>query len=203
MLQTATVAAAATVGDLDRLRRIDTDLLDADGPKLGDSERLVAQALARLQRGDPPGAVDLLGAAPAIGAPDGSSWAWATLAVANVGLDRPIEALVDAVEGSPRSTYSDRVIARLAVALAAARDDDTTAADVAVGRARAALPEGGDVVFPAIIAVADAVVAARLGANDAAGRRAAAMDALASIGVVESGWWGAFETVVGLESALA
>ena len=59
-----------------------------------------------------------------------------------------------AVETSGRSTYSDRVLARLAGACAAARAGDDAGAAVALDRARAAVPAGGDRVFPTIVAVA-------------------------------------------------
>jgi len=198
MLLTATVAAAATVGDVERLFRADANLITDDRDVLGQSERLVARAAARLQTGDPAGAADLLSSLPPAGDADGSTWAWAVLAIANVALDHPVGELVDAVEASSRATYSDRILARIAVALAAARADDRAAAEVALDRARAALPPGGDVVFPAIIAVASAVVEARSGGADAASRRAAAVDLLAAMGLPDSGWWTAFELAVGV-----
>lgn len=200
LLLTATVAAAATVGDLERLRAVDAELVTVDPEKLGESERLVARGVALLQSGEPVAAAEVLAALPAPGADDGSSWAWATLAVANVALERPIDELVDAVEVSPRATYSDRVIARVATALAAGRAGDRAAAEVALDRARTALPPGGDVVFPAIIEIASAVTAARLDDPDAPARRIAAIGSLAAIGLSESGWWSAFEVAVGLES---
>ena len=197
MLLTATVAAAATVGDVERCRAADAHLVANDPEVLGESERRVARAAARLQTGDASGAAELLSTLPPAGTSDGSTWAWAVLAIANVALDRPIGALVDAVETSARATYSDQVIARIAVALAAVRAHDGAAAEVALDRARAALPPGGDVVFPAIIAVAAAVVGERTGEADAAGRRAAAVEALTSMGLADSGWWTAFELAAG------
>lgn len=199
MLQTATIAATATVGDVRRFAGLEPALTTADPEVLGEAERRVARALACLQSGDAAAAAELLADLPRPGSENASPWAWAALAVANVALDRSIDDLVDAVEVSSRATYSDRVIARVAVALAAARNDDAAAATVALERARAALPTGGDVVFPAIISVASAVVATRVGADDASSARAAALELLTAMGLPDSGWWTAFEIAAGLE----
>ncbi|MDG1368237.1 MAG: hypothetical protein P8P85_14375, partial [Acidimicrobiales bacterium] len=87
---------------------------------------------------------------------------------------------------------------RIAVALAAARSDDAAAAETALERARAALPSGGDMLFPAIVSTAAAVVATRLGSSDAASLRATAIEVLTAMGIPESGWWVAFEAAAGV-----
>ena len=197
MLQTATIAAAATVGDVARFEGFEA-LVTTDPEVLGEAERRVARAVAYLQTGDPQNAVDLLADSPPPGSENASVWAWAAMAIGRTALDLPIDDLVDAVEASSRATYSDRVIARIAVALAAARADDSAAAEVALDRARAALPPGGDVIFPAIISIAAAVVATRVGSNDAASLRAGALELLTAMGIPESGWWTAFEAAAGV-----
>ena len=199
MLQTATIAAAATVGDLRRFEGTEA-LVTTDPEVLGEAERRIARAIAHLQTGGAQAAADLLADMPEAGSENASTWAWSTLAIARAALDEPIDELVDAVEVASRATYSDRVIARIAVALAAARADDAAAAEASLERARAALPHGGDVVFPAIISIATAVVATRLGSGDAASLRAAAIELLASMGLPDSGWWTAFELAAGVET---
>ncbi len=196
LLQTATIAAAATVGDVARFEGFEA-LVSNDPEVLGEAERRVTRAVAYLQTGDPHNAVDLLAQSPPPGSENESVWAWAAMAIGRTALDLPIDEFVDAVEASSRATYSDRVIARIAVALAAARADDSAAAEAALERARAALPSGGDMLFPAIIDIAAAVVATRSGSNDAASLRAATIEALTTMGIPESGWWTAFEAAVG------
>ena len=107
------------------------------------------------------------------------------------------------METSGRSTYSDRVLARLAGACAAARAGDAAGAAVALDRAHVAVPAGGDQVFPAIVAVAAAVVAEKLTLPELPERRAEAESALTRLGVPDSGWWTALRAAAGVESARA
>ncbi len=171
LLHSATIAAAATVGDVARFEGFEA-LVTTDPEVLGEAERRVSRGIAYLQTGDPQNAVDLLAESPLPGNENESVWACAAMAIGLTALDLPTAELVDAIEASSRATYSGRVIARIAVALAVARSDDAAAAETALGRARAALPSGGDVLFPAI-------------------------EVLTGMGIPESGWWVAFEAAVG------
>ncbi|MEM8708205.1 MAG: hypothetical protein AAGE98_17210, partial [Actinomycetota bacterium] len=200
MLRTSIAAAAVTVGDAERAQRNLIGFEETDIDVLGSSERRVAFGLARLQEGDAVGAFALLDALPGLDDDTSSRWGWAVTALARAANGRSVGDYADAVEASGRSTYSDRVLARLAVASAAARAGDAAGASVALERARAAIPAGGDQVFPAIVAVGGAVVAEKLEAVDAAELAAEAESALNRIGIPDSGWWSALRAAAGVES---
>ncbi len=201
ILRTSLAAAAVGVGDPERAERQIAGFEDDDPDVLGAAERRVSAGLARLQVGDVDGALAAVELLPGPDQDHASRWGWAVTALVLVAADRPIDDLVDAVEASGRSTYSDRVVARVAVAAAAARAGDAAAAEVALERARAVVPTGGDQVSPAIVAVAAAAVAEALGSTDAAEREAEARSALARIGVPESGWWVALRAATGAARA--
>jgi hypothetical protein len=74
---------------------------------------------------------------------------------------------------------------------------------VALDRARTAIPAGGDQVFPAIVAVAAAVVAEKLALLELPERRAEAESALTRLGLPDSGWWAALRAAAGVEPAFA
>ncbi|MEM9519982.1 MAG: adenylate/guanylate cyclase domain-containing protein [Actinomycetota bacterium] len=201
LLRTALAAAAVTVGDTARAEQHLAGFDDDDLDIVGASERRVVAGIARLQRGDVDDAAEVLGE---LGGPDddaASRWGWAITALVRAAQGAPVGDLVDAVEASGRSTYSDRVFARVAVAASAARAGDHAGASVALDRARAAVPAGGDQVFPAIIAVADAVIAESVDADDHQQRRVDADAALQRIGIPDSGWWQALQAAAGAAPA--
>ncbi len=201
LLRTSLAAAAVTVGDVERAELELAGFVGDDGDVLGSAERRVAAGLARLQAGDVDGATTLLGELPGPEDDHSSRWGWAAKALLRAATGESVDELVDAVEASGRSTYSDRVLARLAVAAAAARAGDRAGAAVALERARAVIPGGGDQVFPAIVSVAAAVVAEAMGDATADERRAEAESALTRIGMPESGWWAALRAAVGVRPA--
>ena len=202
MLRTALAAASVTVGDAERAELHLAGFVDDDRDVLGAAERRVVSGLARLQRGDVDGAIELLDQLPGADDERASPWGWAITALARAAAEKPNDDLVDAVEASGRSTYSDRVLARVAVAAAAVRNGDDAGAAVALERAQTGIPGGGDQVFPAIVAVAAAVFAEALDADDALERRAEAESALLRIGIPESGWWTALQAAVGAAPAI-
>ncbi|MEC7672495.1 MAG: adenylate/guanylate cyclase domain-containing protein [Actinomycetota bacterium] len=203
MLRTSIAAASVTVGDAARAQQYLDGFDEIDIDIVGGSERHVALGLARLQEGDADAAFELLDALPGVADDTSSRWGWAVTALARAATGRSVEAYADAVETSGRSTYSDRVLARLAGACAAARAGDSAGAAVALDRARAAVPTGGDQVFPTIVAVAAAVVAEKLTLPELPERRAEAESALTRLGLPDSGWWAALRAAAGVEPARA
>ena len=203
MLRTALAAASVTVGDAERAEHHLASVAADDRDVLGASERRVVAALARLQTGDVATARNLLAALPGVDDAHASPWGWAVSALAAAAAAEPVDPWVDAVESSGRSTYSDRVLARIAVAASAARSGDPAGSAVALERARAVIPAGGDQVFPTIVAVAAAVFAEALESDDAVERRAAAESSLARIGIPDSGWWPALRAAVGATPVVA
>ncbi|MEM9465917.1 MAG: tetratricopeptide repeat protein [Actinomycetota bacterium] len=203
LLRAALAAASVTVGDSERAEYHLAGAIDDDRDVLGASERRVVAGLARLQVGDVSGATDLLDQLPGADDEKASPWGWAVTALARAAAEQPNDDLVDAVEASGRSTYSDRVLARIAVGAAAARSGDSAGAVVALERARAVIPSGGDQVFPSIVSVAAAVFAQASAAPDADERVAEAESALARIGIPDSGWWAALRAAAGVAPAVA
>ncbi|MEM8705695.1 MAG: hypothetical protein AAGE98_04515 [Actinomycetota bacterium] len=203
MLRTSIAAASVTVGHAEQALHHLAGFDETDIDVLGASERRVATGLAHLQSGDVDAALAVLDALPGLTDQSSSRWGWAITALVHAASGRPVGDFVDAVEASGRSTYSDRVLARLAVATAAARDGDAAGAQVAIERARAAVPLGGDQIFPSIIAVGAAVVAEKVDADDATELRAEAESALARVGIPDSGWWTALRAAAGVESVPA
>ena len=201
MLRNAIASAAAVVGDVATAWRVidEPDALDPD--RLGESDRAVAVALTHLHDGDPLGAVRLadLVRSPRDTVPDeaGFPWAWAVLALAVGATGGDASVYAAAVEQSARATYADRALARAAEACAAARRGDEDAARDALERAEAAVPEGGDRLHPAIIAVARAECLSALGTDDAAEADDRAARAVAALGIDPRGWHTVFGRACG------
>ncbi len=188
MLTTALTAAAAMVGDLERAERNASEFGDFDPQMIGEAERRIVEAMVALQSADLVQASAILEALPMPSAKGGSTWGWAVLALIRAGAGRDIDDLVDAVETSGRATYSDRMLVRLAVAVVAARAGDATATRIATGRARDAVPPGGDRVGPALIGLAEALMLTAIGADDALARTAEADATLDDLGLGETAW---------------
>ncbi len=199
LVHTSIAAAAASVGDTDRAVSNFGDLVDFDPDLIGESERTVATALTRLQLGEFDAAFDLLHAIPTPGERRGSTWGWAVLAIAAAGLGKDIDPWVDTVEASSRATYADRVLARTAVACAAARSSDEAGARVALTRAAEAIPSGGDRLHPAIIQAARASCLTSTGSAEAPEAAARAEAKFAEFGLDVRGWRTAFDIAAGVQ----
>ncbi len=197
MIYTSLAAAAATVGDAEAAEVAFAGLRAAEPDVLGQSERSIARAMLAMQAGDVETAVPLLEAMPAIGDSRGNTWGWAARSLAAAMNGQDISSWVDAVETSSRATYGDRVLARCAVACAAARSGDEVAARSALARAVEAVPEGGDRVHAAIIAAARAECAAAIDGLDRATAASEAETAFALIGSSSTGWRTLFHIAAG------
>ncbi len=200
MLGVVLISAAAMAGDLSETQREAGPIRDFDPDIIGESDRVVAVALNRLQLGHPEDAMTLLDLMPDPDSGSGSAWGWAIVALAAAASGRDNEEFVDAVETSPLATYGDRVLARCATACSAARSGDEAGAKVAIKRALDAIPSGGDRLSRVVVAIAEteclrAVDAAEL--DDAAKR---AEDMASAIGVGLVGWGTAFAMACGQEA---
>ena len=197
LMHTSIAAAAATVGDTQRAQQNFGGLVDHDPDVIGEAERTVAVALTQLQLGDPETAYGLLDALPAPGEHRGSTWGWAVMALTTAVLGKDVAPWVDAVEGSIRSTYADKVLVRCAVAVAAARGGDEAGARVALSRAGEAIPAGGDQLHPAVVQMATSVCLAATAAADTDEAVSAAEASFSALGLDGHGWRTAFRGPTG------
>jgi class 3 adenylate cyclase/tetratricopeptide (TPR) repeat protein len=202
LLYTAGMAAAATVGDVDEGRRFGAGRGHpiVDPTVLGHSDQAVAGALTALQDGDLENAVETLDRLPGVDDPSGSTWGWAVSALAAAAMDIDPGSFIEAVAGSIRATYGDRVLTRLADACWRARAGDDIATRTALAQADTAVPSGGDRIHPFIVAAARAECLERLGAADAGAARTQADALAAEMGIDGVGWRTAFTTIVSLPS---
>ena len=158
MLRTSIAAASVTVGDAARAQQYLDGFDEIDIDIVGGSERHVALGLARLQEGDADAAFELLDALPGVADDTSSRWGWA----------------VTRLRVPPRGVRSRRMPARwrrrAAVPIpigfslvSPAHVPQLEQVTMQALRLRligpAAVPAGGDQVFPTIVAVAAAVVA--------------------------------------------
>lgn len=202
ILETALSAAAATVGDVTIGRRAFREVVGFDDDRLGESDQTVAMALISLQRGDVDVAVQLFDVMPDTPG-EGSTWGWAVLALVAAAVEKDVESLADVVETSQRTTYADRVLARLALACAAARVGNEQGCRVALGRAYEAVPAGGDRVHPTVVALAEAQCLATLDAPDAATAEVRAIKTASALGMDTLGWRTALAAACGEPLTLA
>ncbi|MFQ5556302.1 MAG: adenylate/guanylate cyclase domain-containing protein [Acidimicrobiales bacterium] len=193
----AAVAAAATAGDVEAAARYRVTLEGLDFTVIGQADLAVGCSLSALQSGDPERAASLISVIPAPPSDQGSTWGWATAALVAVARGDDPSAFVSAVENEPRATYTDRVLAGLAEACHAVRTHDETGARRALERAGEAIPDGGDRVHPAIVAIATAGCLAELDTVDAPDAATLAWQMLESLGIDGAGWNRAFATVLG------
>ncbi|MFN8039575.1 MAG: adenylate/guanylate cyclase domain-containing protein [Acidimicrobiales bacterium] len=202
MIASALAASAVQLGEpAMALRALAAAGADHDDPvALGDTDRLVAHALAVLQKGRAEEAIDallrLLDQAEEAGP---SAYAQSALALAAaVAGDRVIvDDAVARTEANPRATYLDRLTAHLAAALVGVDRADPAgslqAFDILVDEARA----HDDHVARAVAALARALVAEAVGSPDAATARMRAEAQIELLGVDATGW----RLVIGLALA--
>ena len=198
VIKTAAMAAAAAVGDLDEADdyRDGLDADDIDLSKLGQADRIIAAAITSLQKGDPDTAARLLEQLPPPGSDKDQPWGWSVGALVEVALGGDVEGLAAAVASSPQATYGDRALALVAKACGAARRGDDAAVRAAIDSACASVPEDGDVLYPAIVALARASCLRHLGTEDADYAEMVSREMVDAVGAPLAGWVDAFETVL-------
>jgi len=199
MLRVALAAGSAAVGDTSEARRYGGEIASFDPDTIGESDRAVAHALSQIQIGEPAEAMKLLDLMPEIDSDHGSTWGWAVIALAAAALGLDVREYAAAVESSTRSTYSDRVLARCAVACAAARVGDESGARVALKRAIEAVPDGGDRANKVLVAVAESECLRAVDAAEADEARQRSRELAAAIGMDDTGWRTAFAAACGQE----
>ena len=174
-----------------------------DGLLVGDTERVVATALHRLQLGDSAGAVAVLDELHERLDGGVDSNARSALALARAA-DGDLEgALVDAeaVLDNERASYLDQIIAGIARSLALSRRGDHAAAQAAFDQVSAAADATEDRVAQALTRLADATAASARGEADAAVRCEEADRRLTELGIADTGWRRAFSLALGISSA--
>ena len=170
---------------------------------VGDTERVTALGLHRLQSGDVPGALAVLSATTRRLAPEIDPNLSSALALA-LSADGDADAAVaqaDAVDGHIRASYMDRLVAGMARGLAWARDGDGEASITEFDRLRAAADGTEDRVSQALVRLADAAAASARGGDDAAERAAEADRRLDDLGLANTGWREAYSLALGLSPA--
>jgi len=205
ILRVTLAASAAAIGDTTEARRHFGEIFGFDPDLIGESDRAVATALSHLQLGDPAEAMKLLELMPDNDNGLGSTWGWATIALAATALGLDNSEYIDAVEFSPRSTYLDRVLARCAVACSAARSGDESGLRVALKRAIEIVPPGGDRVSRLVIALAEAECLGAVGSAEAHGSLQRSDELAAAVGIDPTGWRTAFRVACGhdMESTIS
>ncbi|MGQ0832009.1 MAG: adenylate/guanylate cyclase domain-containing protein [Microthrixaceae bacterium] len=205
----AGLSATVQVGDVERSEALlarapglATD--DRDGDLIvGDTERVTALGLHRLQTGDVAGSVAVLSALAARLLPERDPNLSSALALAHVA-DGSLDAAIaeaDAVDAHQRASYMDRLVAGVARGLALSRRGDEAASVAAFDQVRAAADATEDRVSQALVRLADAAAASGRGATDTASRAADADRRLAEIGLEGTGWRQAFSLALGLSPA--
>lgn len=169
---------------------------------MGDSERVTALGLHRLQSGDVAGAVAVLRGmadrmAPAIDPNLTSALALALALAASGSVDEAI-ARAGAVEHHERASYMDRLIAGMARGLALTRSGDHAAAPALFDRVRAAADGTEDRLSQSLVRLADATAASARGGDDAVAKYEEADRRLAELGMSSTGWRQVFSLALGL-----
>ncbi len=201
ILKVALAAGAAAVGHTVEAERHFGEVNRFDPDTIGESDRAVAASLSRIQMGEPAEAMKLLDLMSAIGPGNGSTWGWAVVALASVALGRDHSKYAEIVESSPRSTYSDRVLSRCAVACAAARAQDVSAVRVAIKQAIDAVPDGGDRASKVMVAVAESECLRMVSAPEANDVLQRSRELAGATGIDDTGWRVAFSVACGQEVA--
>ena len=203
----ATANASVQVGDTARTEQLLALIPEVENPEgamvVGDTERVVATNLHRLQVGDVATAVAGLQAQVAHLAPAIDPNLQSALALARAA-DGQVEAAIadaDLVDDHERASYLDRIIGGVARALAHARRGDHSAAVAAFDQVRAAAEASEDPVTASIVRLADATAASARGDSDASQRLAEVEGQLAELGLEETGWRRAFRLALGISSA--
>ena len=134
------------------------DAVGDDGLVVGDTERVTAIGLLRLQLGDVDGAVSTLEALDRQLAPTVDPNLHSALALAHAAAGALDDALreADDVDVNERASYLDRITAGVARGLALARRGDASASVAAFDQVRAAADATEDQVSQALVRLADA-----------------------------------------------
>jgi class 3 adenylate cyclase/tetratricopeptide (TPR) repeat protein len=203
----SSAGASVQIGDVERTAIIlDITAERPDGSDdlfAGDTERLVATGLHRLQVGEVGAAVDLLEELQDRLGPEVNPYVWSALALSRAvagSVDGALEA-ADAVDHHDRGSYLDRIVAGLARAFALSRRGDAAASLAAFDQVRAAADATDDLVSRAVTRLADAMAASARGETDAAERTADAEEHLAALGLADTGWRRLFGLALNLSSA--
>jgi ATP/maltotriose-dependent transcriptional regulator MalT len=175
---------------------------DADAPSphdIGFIDRYVATSLLALQDGDPQRArARLERAVREQGVKLHEGYAGAALALARAATGDPGGALQAAltVNGSERATYADRVLATIAGGLAAAQQGDAARSTAMLRTARELIDSTEDVLTQAVVRLAEARAAEKLGSPGADDQLRRARVGLSALGVTEPGWDTVFQLAV-------
>jgi tetratricopeptide (TPR) repeat protein len=203
----AGLMATVQVGDLARSERMleiaPVAVVDDDGDEVlvvGDTERMTAIGLHRLQAGQVDLAVDALRSVARRLAPQIDPNLHSALALAHVADGRVDEALTeaDAVDAHERASYLDRLTAGIARGLALSRRGDVAAATAAFDQVRAAADATEDRVSQSLVRLAEATAATARAEADASERMREAEDRLVELGLEGTAWRQAYALAVGV-----
>jgi class 3 adenylate cyclase/tetratricopeptide (TPR) repeat protein len=203
--RSALAAALVQLGDPDAA--FATGILELESkegaPGLGDSERVVAYALASLQQGKLEAAESAMSTMAVLGG-EGSELrplSLCALAMVAAATGRPHDAvgLAGQVPNHPAATYLDEATAEVAAGLGLARQGDAAGAARWLDQARARVDATGDRLFQAVVRIADAVALRALDDPDAGAAQADADGRLSRLGIEANGWRCAFALVAGVD----
>jgi tetratricopeptide (TPR) repeat protein len=195
--ETQLVCTAAQAGMPDRAPAPLTIAVD-EANEIGWVDRLIADALVALQRGDVKDARARL--EPLVRGEEPNAYAASTLAIARAadGDAAGARALSLKVAGLESATYSDRIMAMLGGGLGQARIGDHDVADAWLRTARELADGTDDRLLSAVVRVAAGRAAQALGRDDADDELRRAQLAMSSMGITEQGWDTAFRLAAGL-----
>jgi class 3 adenylate cyclase/tetratricopeptide (TPR) repeat protein len=204
-LLAATLASTAVqVGDVAAAEQALHGYAGSKRIGLGTIERMVVEGLVALQRGDTDEAVRLLERAITSNEGSRSMYAESALVLARAaqGDTEAVRTLADDVIGSPRATYHDDAIARLAVELDRARAADEAVVDGFTDLI-ASLDGTDDVVAQAVVRLAEALALEKLGLPSSGVALESAEARLADLGIDADGWRTVFRLALGADRAAA
>lgn len=179
--------------------------VEGSGPLGGTTEVLTVVGLASLQLGRTGDAAAVLErAVRRVGDGAGRPSVLANLALVRLaeGQLTEIFPLVDEVIGDVRSTYLDRVMARMAGGLAAARERRSEVVDEYFAAMRAEADATGDLLTQAIVRLAEGRALDTLGGSAAVDRTAESWIRLHELGVDGEGWRTLFDLGLGLTESV-
>jgi tetratricopeptide (TPR) repeat protein len=189
--------AAAQVGLPDRAAHINPESveLEQEPGQIGFTDATIAFGLMRLQQGDANGAVALL--EPVVSAAPTkhtNTNAISALALALAAAGRPAEALARAedVLGSDNGTYADTTVALEARGFALAQQGDAEGSARAFQEARTIVDATDDVLFRALLKLAEGSALEVIGDRRASVVTAAADSELEALGLSDTAWRVAF-----------
>jgi len=202
----AGLSATVQVGDIARSEALlgstasALDTVSDDGLVVGETERVTAIGLLRLQVGDVAGSVAVLSALDEHLAPDVDPNLHSALALAHSASGSLDDALreADEVDINERSSYLDRITAGIARGLALAHRGDAAASVAAFDQTRAAADATEDRVSQALVRLGDATAADALDSADVAERTWDADERLAELGITDTGWRRVYRLATGL-----